>query len=443
MAAFEDLKGKLEGIIRKIRGQGRISDSDIRDMSREIRLALLEADVHFKVVKEFVSEISEKARGKEVMESLTPGNQVVKIVHEELQHLLGDSMVPLQESTRPPSVYMLCGLQGSGKTTTCAKLAFMLKKAGKRPLLVACDTSRPAAVHQLEVLGKQVSTPVFIGFPGMSVPEIGKESIAFAANKGIDVVILDTAGRLHIDEMLMEELSQTKNTMKPCEILLVVDAMTGQDAVQAAQRFHEMLGITGVILTKLDGDTRGGAALSVKKTIGQPVKLVGVGEKPADLEPFHPDRMASRILGMGDVLSLIEKAQVTVDKKKVAELEKKLRTLSFNLEDYLEQIEELAKMGPLEDMLKMIPGVASKGLKVNEKSLTKTKAVIQSMTIRERQNPVILNARRRKRIAAGSGTTVQDVNGVLKQFEQIQQFMKAMKGRKPKTLKGFRMPYGI
>ncbi|MFO7636220.1 MAG: signal recognition particle protein [Clostridia bacterium] len=441
MAAFEGLTGKLEGIIRKMKGQARIGEKDIREMSREIRLALLEADVHYKVVKDFVAGLSEKAKGQDVMDSLTPGHQVVKIVHDQLVDLLGGKAEGLIVAPKAPSVYMLCGLQGSGKTTTCAKLALHLQKNGKKVLMAACDIHRPAAVLQLVSLGKQTGTEVFVADGETSVPVIAGKALAHARKSMFDVLLLDTAGRLHIDEGLMAELHDLKKAVSPDEILLVVDSMTGQDAVQVAESFNGLLDLSGIILTKLDGDTRGGAALSVKKVTGKPVKFACVGEKPNDLETFHPERMASRILGMGDVLSLIEKASEAADLRQAGEMEKKLNIQSFTLEDFLEQLEQLRKMGPLEDLLGMIPGMNMKGMKVDEKNMVRSKAIIQSMTPRERRNPSILDARRRKRIAAGSGTSVQSVNKLLSDFDNMKRLFKTMKGKKPKSMKGFKMPF--
>ncbi|HHV95519.1 MAG TPA: signal recognition particle protein [Clostridiaceae bacterium] len=428
MALFEGLASKLQETIKKMRSKGRVTEKDVKEMMREIRLALLEADVNYKVVKDFVSRISERAVGQEVLESLTPGQQVVKIVYEELIELLGKVPSKVTFAPTPPSIYMLVGLQGAGKTTFAGKLGNYLRKQGKNPLLVACDVYRPAAIKQLQIVGSQLNIPVFT-IEGVNKPvQIALEAIMFAKNKQHDVVIIDTAGRLHINEELMEELINIKNAVKPHEILLVVDAMTGQDAVNVADSFNQKLGIDGVVLTKLDGDTRGGAALSVKSVTGKPIKFAGVGEKLNDLEPFYPDRMASRILGMGDVLTLIEKAQEAFDEKKALEMERKLRSQQFTLEDFLEQMQELKKMGPLDQLIEMLPGVSSKlkgNIKVDESKLRKMEAIIRSMTIKERMDPSIINASRRKRIAAGSGTTIQDVNRLLKDFEEMKKMIKA------------------
>ncbi|EPR13515.1 signal recognition particle protein [Ruminiclostridium papyrosolvens] len=448
MSVFEGLSGKLQETIKKIRGQGRVSEKDVKDMMREIKLALLEADVNFKVVKEFISKVSERAVGSDVLESLTPGQQVVKIVHEELIELLGREQSKVTFAPKPPTIFMMAGLQGAGKTTTAGKLANLLRKQGKNPLLVACDVYRPAAIKQLQVLGNQLNIPVFTLENNQNPVQIAKEAVAFAEMKQHDLVIIDTAGRLHIDEKLMDELLNIKNSVKPHEILLVVDSMTGQDAVNVSETFNEKLGIDGVILTKLDGDTRGGAALSVKSVTGKPIKFAAMGEKLNDIEPFFPDRMASRILGMGDVLSLIEKAQEAYDEKKAIELEKKMRTMTFTLEDFLDQMQQIKKMGPIGDLLGMMPGVDSKALKdidIDEKQMGRTEAIIQSMTRKERLDPSIINGSRRKRISAGSGTTIQEVNALLKQFEQMKKMMKMMSDMGKKGKKGglgkFKMPF--
>ena len=428
--------------MKKLRNTGRITESDIKDISREIRLALLSADVNYKIVKDFVSVISEKALNKEVLESLTPGQQVIKIVHEELISLLGSKNEKLITSSNMPNKYMLCGLQGSGKTTACGKLGNILKKQNKKVMLVACDVYRPAAIDQLIILGKQLDVPVYYEKEQKDVIKIAKNAIDQARKAMIDILIFDTAGRLHIDEDMMNEIQILQKTINPDETLLVVDAMTGQDAVNIAEGFNAKLQLSGIILTKLDGDTRGGAALSIKKIVNKPIKFASVGEKLSDLEPFHPDRMASRILGMGDVLTLIEKAQQNFDEKKAVELEKKLATSSFTLQDYLEQLEQFKDMGDMQDILNMIPGGASlKNVKVDEKQIIHTKAIIQSMTAKERKNPKILDAKRRKRIAAGSGTTVTDVNRMLKSFEDMRVMMKKMTGMKGKKFKGFKMPF--
>lgn len=425
---FEGLSEKLQGVLKKMRGLGRVAEKDVKEMMRELKLVLLEADVNFRVVKDFINKVSEKSVGREVIESLTPGQQVIKIVNEELVELLGGTQSKIASAPKPPTIIMIVGLQGSGKTTTSAKLANMLRKQGKNPLLVACDVYRPAAVKQLEVLGKQLDVPVF-SMEGKTPVEIASNASAHAAEKGYDTEIIDTAGRLHIDEEMMEELRRIKGTVRPHEILLVVDAMTGQDAVNVAESFNEKLGVDGIILTKLDGDTRGGAALSVKAVTGKPIKFVAVGEKPDDLEQFFPDRMASRILGMGDVLSLIEKAQETFDEKKAIEMERKLRTQQFTLEDFLDQMQQIKSMGPISRVIDMIPGLDRRqlaGVDINEKELIHVEAIIKSMTRKERHNPDIINASRKKRIAAGSGTTVQDVNRLLKRFEEMKRMFKQM-----------------
>ena len=431
--AFEGLTNKLTAAFGKLRGKGKLSEADVKAAMREIRMALLEADVNYAVVKDFVKKVTEKAVGSEILESLTPGQQVVKIVNDELTELIGGSNARLTYSPQAPTVYMLCGLQGAGKTTMAGKLSGLLKKQGKKPLLVACDVYRPAAIRQLQVVGSQVGVEVFE--KGQINPvDIAKEAIEHARYYGFDPVILDTAGRLHIDEALMQELRDVRDTVRPQEILLVVDAMTGQDAVNVADTFNKNLGVDGVILTKLDGDTRGGAAISVKAVTGKPIKFCGTGEKLTDIEPFYPDRMASRILGMGDVLSLIEKAQDSFDEKSARDLEHKLRTSRFTLEDYLEQMGQLGKMGSITEMLKMIPGLGNKlsGVDIDEdkvkKAQAKNCAIIQSMTRMERRNPDILNASRRRRIAAGSGTTVQEVNQLIKQFEATRDMMKQVMG---------------
>lgn len=450
MAVFEGLSEKLQETMKRIRGQGRVSEKDVKDMMREIKLALLEADVNFKVVKDFINKVSERCVGSDVLESLTPGQQVVKIVHEELIELLGKEQSKLTFSPKPPSVIMMVGLQGSGKTTTSGKLANLLRKQGKSPLLVACDVYRPAAIKQLQVVGSQLSIPVFSLENNMNPVEIAKAAVAHANMKQNDLVILDTAGRLHIDEKLMDELLNIKKAVNPHEILLVVDSMTGQDAVIVSESFNQKLGIDGIVLTKLDGDTRGGAALSVKAVTGKPIKFAGMGEKLSDLEPFFPDRMASRILGMGDVLGLIEKAQEAFDEKKALELEKKMRTMQFTLEDYMEQMQQIKKMGPLSSVLGMIPGVDSKALKdidneENEKKMLRTTAIIQSMTRKERNDPSILNGNRKKRVAAGSGSTIQEVNRLLKDFEEMKKLMKMMTDMGKRGKKGgfgkFKMPF--
>ena len=431
--AFEGLTDKLQGAFKKLNSKGKLTEADVKTAMREVRMALLEADVNFTVVKDFVKKVTERAVGADILESLTPGQQVIKIVNEELTALMGGSNAKLTYSSQPPTIYMLCGLQGAGKTTMCGKLGNMIKKGDKKPLLVACDVYRPAAIKQLQVVGGQVGVEVFERGQGNPV-EIAKEAIEYARYYGRDPVIIDTAGRLHIDTNLMQELRDVRDAVKPKEILLVVDAMTGQDAVTVAKTFNDELGVDGVILTKLDGDTRGGAAISVRAVTGKPIKFSGIGEKLTDLEPFHPDRMASRILGMGDVLSLIEKAQDSFDEKQAIDLTRKMRTNAFTLEDYLEQMKQLNKMGSITDVLKMIPGVGSKikDVDIDEekmmKAQKKNEAIIFSMTRMERRNPDILNASRKRRIAAGSGTTVQEVNLLLKQFDQAKSMMKNMMG---------------
>ena len=428
--AFEGLAEKLQQAFRKLSSHGKLTESDVKTAMRDVRMALLEADVNYKVVKDFIAKVTERAEGSDILDSLTPSQQVIKIVNEELTELMGGQNARLTYSPTVPTIYMLCGLQGAGKTTMAGKLALMLKKQGKRPLLVACDIYRPAAIKQLQVVGEKVDVPVFERGQE-NVIETAKLAIEHARKFGFDPVILDTAGRLHIDENLMGELRDVKSAVKPTEILLVVDSMTGQDAVNVADTFNKNLGIDGVILTKLDGDTRGGAAISVKAVTGKPIKFSGTGEKLTDLEPFHPDRMASRILGMGDVLSLIEKAQDTFDEKNAAELERKMRTQTFDLNDYLKQMQQMKKMGSFEDILKMIPGIGNKlaEIKIDEKKMGRIQAIIQSMTMEERRNPDILGASRKRRIAAGSGTTVQEINLLLKQFDQSRQLMKQMMGR--------------
>jgi signal recognition particle subunit SRP54 len=442
--AFENIAERLQNVFKNLRGKGKLSEKDVREAMREVRLALLEADVNYRVVKEFVNKVTERAIGSEVLESLTPGQQVIKIVHDELTQLMGGSQSKINIASQPPTVVMIVGLQGSGKTTTSAKLARYFKKQGKSPLLVACDVYRPAAIKQLQVLGEQLEIRVFSLGEKQSPVDIARGAVSFAQKNGHDFVILDTAGRLHVDEELMDELEQLKKNCHPQEILLVVDAMTGQDAVNVAESFNQKLGLDGVILTKLDGDTRGGAALSVKAVTGAPVKFAGVGEKLDALEPFHPERMASRILGMGDVLTLIEKAQAAVDMQKAQEFERKMRLNEFTLEDFLEQIQQMRNLGPLDQFMELIPGMGRmkglQGLEINEKDIGHVEAIIQAMTPDERHKPEIINGSRRKRIAAGSGTSLQDVNRILKQFAQMKKLMKQFtrqqfsgKGRK----KGF------
>ncbi|MBS4020898.1 MAG: signal recognition particle protein [Dethiobacter sp.] len=438
---FESLSNKLQDTLRRLKGKGKLTEKDVDAALREVRLALLEADVNFKVVKDFVAQIRERCLGKEVLESLTPGQQVIKIVNDELTRLMGESAAKLKQAQNPPTVVMMVGLQGSGKTTSAAKLANFLKKKQHTPLLVAADIYRPAAIKQLQVLGEQLSIPVFQ--LGQQDPvAIARAALEQAKRNRNDYVIIDTAGRLHIDEELMGELQRMEKVASPHETLLVVDAMTGQDAVNVAHSFHEKLGLTGVVLTKLDGDTRGGAALSVKAVTGCPVKFAGLGEKTDAFEPFYPERMASRILGMGDVLSLIEKAQTSIDEKKARELEKKLRSQQFTLEDFLDQLQQIKKMGPINQLLEMMPGMGNlgkqlKGMSVDDRELVKVEAIINSMTRKERINPDILNSSRRKRIAAGSGTRIQDVNNLLKQFEMMQKMMKQLGKGKVKGKKGF------
>ncbi len=438
---FENLSERLDKVFKKLKGYGKLSEENIQQALREVRLALLEADVNYKVVKDFIARIKERAIGQEVMESLTPAQQVIKIVHEELIKLLGEKGKGLNLAGKQPAVILLVGLQGSGKTTTAAKLAKWLKKRGRRPYLVPADISRPAAIEQLQTLGKQVKVEVHPTQPGIPVKDIGLQAVSKADLMHLDTVIVDTAGRLHVDEALMKELKELKTALEPQETLLVADAMTGQDAVNIAQKFHEEIGITGVILTKLEGDARGGAALSIQSVIGKPIKFIGIGEKLDELELFHPDRMANRILGMGDVLSLIEKAQETIDQKKALELKKKLEHDEFTLEDFRDQLRQIRKMGSLEQILSMIPGFNKmnkqlKGMMPDEKELIQIEAIINSMTPEERKNYQIINASRRRRIAKGSGTTVQDVNRLLKNYAQMHKMLKKMKKNKFKALRG-------
>jgi len=442
--AFEGLSSKLQSTFKKLTGKGKLSEKDVKDAMREVRLALLEADVNFKVVRDLVKKIGDRAVGQEIMKSLTPGQQVIKIVNEELTELMGGAYSRIATADKPPTIVMMVGLQGAGKTTTAGKLGGYFKKEGKNPLLVACDIYRPAAIKQLQVVGDQLSIPVFD--MGKNDPvRIATEALSHAREEGYDIVIIDTAGRLHINEELMNELTNINEAVKPHEILLVVDAMTGQDAVNVAESFNERLGIDGVVLTKLDGDTRGGAALSVKAVTGKPIKFAGMGEKLTDLELFHPDRMASRILGMGDVLSLIEKAQANIDAEKALELERKLRTQQFTFDDFLEQLQQLKNMGPLNDLIGMIPGMNPGrlgGLDLDDKQLVRTEAIIQSMTKEERFNPSIINASRRKRIARGSGTNIQDVNRLLKSFTEFRKMMKKMSGMEKSLKRGkFKFPF--
>ncbi len=434
--AFESLSNKLQDVFKQLRGKGKLTEKDVKAALREVKLALLEADVNFKIVKDFVNKVTEKAIGGDVLEGLNPGQQVVKIVNDELVELMGSTQSKLTFSPKSPTVYMMVGLQGAGKTTTTGKLAGQLRKQGKHPLLVACDVYRPAAIKQLQVVGKTYDIPVFE--MGQENPvKIASEAVKYASSNGNDIVIIDTAGRLHINEELMDELLNIKTEVRPQEILLVVDAMTGQDAVNVAESFNEKLGLDGIIITKLDGDTRGGAALSVRAVTGKPIKYVGMGEKMEDLEPFYPDRMASRILGMGDVLSLIEKAQQVYDENQAKELEKKMRSSDFNLEDFMAQLQQVKKMGPMKDLLKMMPGAGRLNLddvNIDDNATAKVEAIIQSMTVEERRDPDILNGSRKRRIAQGSGRTIQEVNQLLKQFNEMKKMMKTLtdmtKGKK-------------
>ena len=441
--AFEGLSARLQEITRKLRGKARITEDDLKEVLREVKLSLLEADVNYKIVKDFVKTIEEKALGQDVLKSLTPGQQVVKIVKDELIALLGGEESKINFTPNPPTIIMLVGLQGSGKTTTAGKLANIIRKQGKKPLLVACDVYRPAAIKQLQVVGKQLDIPVFVNENTKNVSLIAKQALSTAISKLNDVIIIDTAGRLQIDEVLMQELKDLKSNVKPHEILLVVDSMTGQDAVNVADTFNKELGIDGIVLTKLDGDTRGGAALSVKKITGRPIKFAATGEKLSDIEAFHPERMASRILGMGDVLSIIEKAEETFDMEEAAKLEKKLKKQNFDLDDYLAQLRQMKKMGSFSSLLKLIPGMNKlKDVQVDEKEFVKIEAIICSMTKEERRNPKVLNGSRRIRIAKGSGTTVEQINKFMKSFEMTQKMMKDMtsnKGMMKKLMKNVNM----
>ena len=444
MSVFENLSDRMNHIFSKLRNKGKLTELEIKQAMREIRVALLEADVNFAVVKDFIAVVSEKALGEDILKSLTPAQQIVKIVNDELVALMGSKHQKLEVSDRPPTIYMMCGLQGAGKTTMCGKLSLYLKKQGKKVLLVAGDVYRPAAIQQLKVVGKRVGSEVFD--MGQTDPvKIAENGVAYALKNGFDTVIIDTAGRLHIDEALMKELINVKSAVRPTEILLVVDSMTGQDAVTVADTFNKTLNVTGVIMTKLDGDTRGGAALSIKAVTGKPIKFSGTGEKPEDLEPFHPDRMASRILGMGDVLTLIEKAEQAFSKEQAENLQKRIKEKSFNLEDYLEQLESVKKMGGIGDMMKMLPGFAGKvkSEDLDEEKLLKAKVIIQSMTPKERRNPEIIKGSRRKRIALGSGTSIQDVNQLLKQFELMKEMMNRMQKGGMKGLKGMKGMQGL
>lgn len=438
--AFDGLADKLSAAFKKLRNKGKLTEQDVKNSMREVRLALLEADVNFKIAKEFTNKVTERAIGAEVLESLTPAQQVIKIVDEELTALMGGEQSKINMASKPPTVILLCGLQGSGKTTHAAKLAAMFKKQGRRPLLAACDVYRPAAIKQLQVVGEKAGVPVFEMGNGDPV-KIAKAAVNHAKDYGNDVVIIDTAGRLHVDTELMDELKRIKETVEPHEILLVVDAMTGQDAVNVASAFNEALGIDGVILTKLDGDTRGGAALSVRAVTGKPIKLVGTGEKLDDLEPFYPDRMASRILGMGDVLTLIDKAQEQVDAKKAAEMAKKLKTKNFDFNDLLDSLQQMQKMGSVKSILSMLPGVNDKikDVDIDERQFVRIQAIITSMTPQEREKPEIINPSSKRRIAAGSGTRVEDVNRLIKQLNDMRKLMKQFGGMKGKMKR--RMPF--
>ena len=436
--AFEGLSEKLQGALRKMTGRGKLTEQNVKEGMREVRMALLEADVNYAVAKDFIKKVTERCVGQEILSSLTPGQQVIKIVNEEMTALMGGANARLTWSSSPLTVYMLCGLQGAGKTTMAAKLAGYLAKQGKKPMLAACDIYRPAAIKQLQVVGEQVKVPVFE--KGTQDPvKTAKEAVEYARYYQRDVLIIDTAGRLHIDTELMDELARIKETVKPQEILLVVDAMTGQDAVNVAQSFNEKLAIDGVILTKLDGDTRGGAALRVRAVTGKPIKFSGIGEKLTDIEPFHPDRMASRIVGMGDVLTLIDKATEAFDEQDVDKLARKAKNADLTLEDFLDQMQSMKKIG-LKSMISMLPGMSGKDIDVDENAMKKPEAIIRSMTPKERRNPGILNASRRKRIAAGSGTSVQDVNQLIRQFEQAKQMMKQMTQLKGKGRMRMRFP---
>ena len=443
--AFENLSNKLQEVFKSLRGKGVLTEADVKAAMREVKIAMLEADVNFKIVKQFINKVSERAVGSEVMTSLTPGQQVIKIVNEELIELMGSTQSKLTFSSKQPTVFMMVGLQGAGKTTTAGKLAGQLRKEGKKPLLVACDVYRPSAIKQLQVVGKNYDIPVFEMGDKVSPVEISKKAVEYARANKNDVVLIDTAGRLHINEELMDELKNIKSEVHPQEILLVVDAMTGQDAVTVAESFDGQLGVDGIILTKLDGDARGGAALSVRSVTQKPIKYIGMGEKMEDLQPFYPDRMASRILGMGDVLSMIEKVQANIDAEEAAKMEKKMRENDFTLEDFLSQMQQIKKMGPLKDLLGMIPGVSQQinldDVNIDPKAMAHIEAIIQSMTKEERNNPSILNGPRKKRIAEGSGRNIAEVNRLLKQFEEMKKMMKQMnaltKGKKGK----FKFPF--
>jgi len=439
---FDSLSDKIEGVFKKLRGAGTLSEKNIRDSMREVRQALLEADVNYKVAKKFVKSVQEKAVGEDVLKSLEPGQQVIKIVHDELVQLLGGKTEPLAPLDHQPTVYMVCGLQGSGKTTLCGKLALQTKRKNKRPLVVAADIYRPAAVKQLKVLADSIQVEHF-SLDGKKPQEICREAVKYAQKNFIDLVILDTAGRLHIDEDMMRELQEIKSEIKPHEILLVADAMTGQDAVNVASQFNERLDITGVVLSKLDGDARGGAALSIREVTGTPIKLASIGEKLSDLEPFHPDRLASRILGMGDIVTLVEKAQENIDEEKAQQMQKKLLKAKFDFEDFLDQMDQIKKMGPLDNILQMIPGMgkALKGMTVEEKDMERMVAIIKSMTTQERRNPSLIDGSRKKRIARGSGNSVQAVNQLIKQFFAMQKMFHNMNKGKLKGLPKGMMPF--
>ncbi|WP_195573097.1 signal recognition particle protein [Paenibacillus sp. 1001270B_150601_E10] len=455
--AFEGLTSRLQNVFGKLRGKGKVSEDDVNEAMREVRLALLEADVNFKVVKDFISKVKEKAVGIEVMKSFTPGMVIIDIVNKELTELMGGETAKLEKANKPPTVIMMAGLQGAGKTTTSGKLAKLLQKQNHKPLLVAADIYRPAAIKQLQVLGSQINVPVFALGDQVSPVEIAKQALEHARENHLDYVIIDTAGRLHIDEALMDELKQVHAAVNPTEVLLVVDAMTGQDAVNVADSFNQQLALTGVVLTKLDGDTRGGAALSVKAVTGCPIKFAATGEKIDSLEPFHPERMASRILGMGDMLSLIEKAQAGIDADKAKEMEMKMRNASFTFDDFLEQMQQVKKLGPIDQILDMIPGMnkvkQTQNLKVDERQMGRIEAIVRSMTNEERQDPDLINHSRRKRIAAGSGTQLSDVNRLIKQFDEMRRVMKQfsdmmgpkgpkmMKSMKSRAGKGNRYPF--
>ena len=447
--AFENLSNKLQEVFKQLRSKGVLTEADVKAAMREVKIALLEADVNFKIVKDFIKKVTERAVGTEVLQGLNPGQQVIKIVNEELIALMGSTQAQLTFSRKPPTVFMMVGLQGAGKTTTSGKLAGQLRKQGRNPLLVACDVYRPAAIKQLQVVGKNYNIPVFEMGTEVSPVEISKKALEYAAEKHHDVILIDTAGRLHINEELMQELQDIKATVRPQEILLVVDAMTGQDAVTVAESFDGQLGVDGIILTKLDGDARGGAALSVRSVTNKPIKYIGMGEKMEDLEPFYPDRMASRILGMGDVLSLIDKVQSNIDEQEALEMAKKMRSNDFTLEDFLAQMQQIKKMGPIKDLLGMLPGIPGMGkLDIEgalngvdpQKEMARTEAIIQSMTKEERMNPSILNGPRKKRIAAGCGRSIADVNRLLKQFEEMKKMMKQMNNMTKGKKKG-KMPF--